>query len=89
MHSLFVSEDPFHILYRREGVVVNSRVILVTLNATESFVHGVEGLLAVLDEGQEHAIIEVRLNRLGVDRRLDLFLSFFFYQGQNLCIARL
>jgi hypothetical protein len=89
VHSLFVAQDPVHVVYGWEGMVVKARVILVTLDGSESSVHGVERLLSVSDARQEQAIVKLRLHGLRIDSRLDLFLSFFFYQWLNLCIVTL
>ena len=79
MHSLFVAENPIHILYWWESVVVNAGIRPVSFDASESFVHGVEGLLPIRDARQEQAIVKLSLQGLRIYCRLDLFLSFFFY----------
>ena len=42
LHSVLVTEDPVHILLRREGVVVEARVRSISFDSDETFVHGVE-----------------------------------------------
>jgi hypothetical protein len=70
-----------------EGVVVKACVRSVSCNASESSIHRVEGLLPILDARQEQPIVKVCFNRVGIQRRFDLFLPFFFYQGENLRVA--
>ena len=60
LHSFFVSQDPVHIVFWQERVVVETCIRSFSLNMIETADIRFEGLFAVRDAGQELVTIEVR-----------------------------
>ena len=76
VHSLLVTEDPVHILLRREGVVVEARIRSVSFDPDEALVHGVEEPLPICDVSQKLLVIDFCFKRLVILFRLNPFAFF-------------
>lgn len=62
VHPLFVSQDPFHVLFRQKRVAIEAHVGTLILNSHLRVVHWFEGFFDLRDAAQKLMTVKVHIN---------------------------